>query len=329
MKRLRVLVCGSNYGRVYFEALRRRPDRFQPAGLLARGSGRSRELAAAAGVPMYRAAGELPPDIDLACAAVGTAAGQIVVELLGRGVHVLCEHPQPGEFLERAFEAATASGAVFHLNAHFGLLPAARAWIREGRRRIQAERPLFLTTMATDRSLYSLLDMLGQALGGVAMSGFDHAEPAGPLALLHGELGGVPAAFAIQAGSSSGERLPDGSPQYVLDHRAALGFSEGILTLLSIAGPVVWNSSLSRALSGPVWHPVPVGADVTARSLGEARVLANLEAVEVLAAHATGGKAPQWQSPEHILAVSRAWERISAALGRCGRRQGRARKGVQ
>ncbi len=316
MRRLRVLVCGSNYGRIYFEALRLKSERYEPVGLLARGSERSQKLAGNLRVPLFRTVHELPGRIDLACVALGAAAGDVVLDLLRRGIHVLCEHPRRPDFLKAALETAAAGGAVFHVNAHFGALPAARAFIQEAQERCEAEPPLFLEAMATDRSLYSLLDIVGQALGRLETAGFSRAGGEDrPLVTLRGRLGGVPALFEVQGALG---KLPDGSPEYIVDHRVALGFSEGVLTLLSVSGPVVWNHNLGRAPGGPLWQPVYLDVDVTARSLHEMRVLVNLEAIELLASHAADGNAPVFQSPEHMLGVSRSWERLSAALS--GRR---------
>lgn len=312
MRRLRVLVCGSSYGRIYFEALGLKREHYEPVGLLARGSEGSQKLAGNLLLPLFRTVHELPRRIDLACVALGAAAGDVVLDLLRRGIHVLCEHPQRPDFLRAALETAASGGAVFHVNAHFGSLPAARAWIQEARERREAEPPLFLGAMATDRSLYSLLDIAGQALGRLEIAGFGGADAEDrPLVTLRGRLGGVPALLEVQRALG---KLPDGSPEYVVDHRVALGFSEGVLTLLSVCGPVVWNHNLARALVGPLWRPVYLDEDVTARSLHEMRVLVNLEAIDLLAGHAADGEAPAFQSPEHILGVSRWWERISAGL---------------
>ena len=53
MSRMRVLVCGSNYGRTYITALARNPRKYQLAGILAQGSFRSHEVAALSDVSLY------------------------------------------------------------------------------------------------------------------------------------------------------------------------------------------------------------------------------------------------------------------------------------
>src|SRR5271165_634351 len=106
MSRMRVLVCGSNYGRAYITALARGPRKFELAGILAQGSLRSQQLAALNGVPLYRSTSELPDNLDLACAAMSSAAWPLVLQLVRRGIHVLCEHPYPADSLKRAVNLA-------------------------------------------------------------------------------------------------------------------------------------------------------------------------------------------------------------------------------
>src|SRR5262249_18031049 len=94
MNRIRVLVCGTNYGRAYLRAISRRADAFELVGVLARGSCRSHQVADENGVPLYLNLREMGKNVDLACAAMSSSAWPVVIKLLERGVHVLCEHPQ-------------------------------------------------------------------------------------------------------------------------------------------------------------------------------------------------------------------------------------------
>jgi len=124
MNRIRVLVCGTNYGRAYIGAILRRADTFELVGVLAKGSRRSHQIAAQNGVPLYVDLREMRKDVDLACAAMSSSAWPVVIKLLGRGVHVLCEHPQRSAALKAGLLLASRQRIKFHLNGHFGDLPA-------------------------------------------------------------------------------------------------------------------------------------------------------------------------------------------------------------
>ena len=108
MNPLHVLVCGTNYGRMYLEAIRLGGAGYRLAGILGRGSARSQQMACEHGVALYRCVEELAPGIDLACAAMGAAAFDVVLGLLARGIHVLCEHPQKVRYLQSALDAAAS-----------------------------------------------------------------------------------------------------------------------------------------------------------------------------------------------------------------------------
>ena len=56
MNALQVLVCGTNYGRIYLEAIRLGGPAYKLVGLLARGSPVSQQVARELGVPLYRRA---------------------------------------------------------------------------------------------------------------------------------------------------------------------------------------------------------------------------------------------------------------------------------
>ena len=67
---MRVLLCGTNYGSSYLQALHQNESGFVLAGIVAR-SERSRGMAAQCGVPFYTSVDEVPGDaVDAACVAV-------------------------------------------------------------------------------------------------------------------------------------------------------------------------------------------------------------------------------------------------------------------
>jgi thiazolinyl imide reductase len=307
-----VLVCGSNYGRAYIRALRRRPDAYQFAGLLARGSERSLRLAEECHVPFYAGPALVPTGIDLACVALGSAAFDVVLTLVERGVPVLLEHPVPGWQVEAAAAAAREHQTPVHVQTLFPAFDAPRRFISASRER---GLPLYLEVQVTDRALYAALDIVRQAFGPLAPD-LSRGPSTGPFDSLTGSLSGAPALLHVQRFRTSGGRLlDDGDPGYLVDCRMSAWWSEGILSLLSVAGPVVWTRPLRGGLDpvAPMWEgaerPAPRPAD-----LREAQTQCNLEAIEALAAHAAGGPAPAVQQLDHQLDVARSWEHVTRAL---------------
>ncbi|MDY7092861.1 MAG: Gfo/Idh/MocA family oxidoreductase [Acidobacteriota bacterium] len=322
----RALVCGSNYGRVYLEALAGQ-ERVRPVGLLASGSERSRALAGKHGLPLYRSASELPAGIDLALAALPSSANDVVLELLERGVPVLCEHPRSPTFVQQAFEIAKHVGVAFQINGHFGDLPAARSFAEVFRKQVSVSPPRFLQVTGQERSLYAVLDVLDRAWGGLEALKLREAsvdnerEPRSSSstawAHLAGTLGEVPIDLRIQVPPVS---PPDGSPSYWVDLQLAVGFDTGVLSLLSLAGPVVWNRNLARSAAEDraLWELVGGSSQgiqgPSPSELRRAREEANRAAVGRLVQVLEGADPEPVVTRHRLLALARAWELVGSRL---------------
>lgn len=312
----RVAVCGSNYGQAYLDALAESPGRFSVVALLARGSERSRRLAARHGIPLRHTAGELPAGVDLACAALPASADGVVLELLERGIHVLCEHPRGPDFIDRATATAEEAGVCFQVNGHFSDLPAPRAFADRCRERLAAGPLRFVELVAHERSLYAALDIFGRALPGLGDLEVERIGGAGGFVTFTGRLSQRPAreATALLQIQVPGAELADGSAGYLVDVRLCAGFDDGVLSLLSITGPVVWNANLARGAegSGGLWEIL--GAPATASELRNARSIANLEALERLVLEIETGDAGGAKDRRHVIDVARAWHTLGARL---------------
>jgi thiazolinyl imide reductase len=311
MKRLRVLVCGTNYGRIYLDAIALKPSRYELAGILAVGSARSRKVAAQHRAPLFHNVEELPGDIHLACAAMGSSGSDAVLALLDRGIHVVCEHPLRPAYLDAALARASKQNLCFHLNAHLAMLPAARKFIAECRSLLNGKPPAFVSVMATDRSLYATTDLLRHLLQDSPVFHLESRSVIPQFTILNGSFGPTGTSFQIQGSmSSDGTIRPDGGPGYLVDCRVAVATSAGMLTLMSINGPVVWNANYGGAkpATSALWKFVGTRTPPNARQLYSQRVRANLDSMDAIARHRNGQPAPDNQTPEHILAVSRLWE---------------------
>ncbi len=317
MNRIRVLVCGTNYGRAYLSAISRRADAFELVGVLAMGSSRSHQIAAENGVPLYVDLREMGKNVDLACAAMSSSAWPVVIKLLERGVPVLCEQPQRSAVLMAGLRLGSRRKVKFHLNGHFGNLPAARAFAKECSRLRKKANPVFLQALATERSLYGLLDIVKISLGSVDPCRMRVLHREKKFCLLGGTLGRLPSHLLVQVSGTKGARhLPDGSPAYLFDHRVAVGFPSGVLTLMSMSGPVVWNRAPARTMGArdSLWTSLYDQGTRTEDDLREQRIEANIAALESIRKAILCGQTDDAQRPTHILEVSRAWESIGRRL---------------
>ncbi|MEM8995676.1 MAG: Gfo/Idh/MocA family oxidoreductase [Acidobacteriota bacterium] len=319
----RVLLCGSNYGRTYLPAIEGSAGRFRCAGLFARGSERSRRLAASLDVPLYRRVGDLPAGaFEVAVVALPRAASGVADELLRRGVHVLLEHPRRADDLRSAHAAADTGGAAVHVNGHFTDLPAPRAFIDElarrrpggGGRHSEGE-VRHLEIVCQDRALYAALDILDAALPLDDLQ-IAAARPLGEFRSLDLLLGDPPTGgpLAVRLDVQAPPDAADGSPRYVVDVAITARLRGGSVTLQSLAGPAVWKVGLAQAApsDGALWRSLSPAPSLD--ELRRQRVEANLEALERLASAVETGRDDALVGRPRTLRVADAWGRIGDAL---------------
>jgi pyochelin biosynthesis protein PchG len=314
MNALQVLVCGTNYGRIYLEAIRLGGPAYTLVGVLARGSPVSERVASEYGIPLYRHVKDLPPGIHFACAAMGISGSDVVLGLLSRGIHVLCEHPQKPSHLRAALDLADSRDLCFHINGHFANLEAGAAFVDFCLRKSGVLPACFFHVTATDRSLYAVLDILRRVLLSFTPCEFNVTSQLPPFTTIQGLLGGIPVTFYLQ--SDSQRPLADGSPEYLVDHRIAAVFPSGILTLLSMNGPVIWNANLNQGTkpSELVFTVAHEDRALTVENLCEQRVCANLSAISALAQNIRDRVTPPEQTRDYLLEVSSLWEILGALL---------------
>jgi pyochelin biosynthesis protein PchG len=335
-KPMRALVCGTNFGRFYIEAVRAHPD-YALAGLLARGSAASRACARRLGVPLYTAVDQLPDGgIDVACVVVGStisggAGTELATGLLGRGIHVLQEHPVHLEELTASVRLARRQGVQYRLNTHYPYVAPVAAFTAAARRLTARRTPLFVDAATPVHLMHPLVDILGRALGGLRPWRF--AEPAPvpegfgpqPFRTVQGVLGGVPLTLRVHH-----EMDPADRDNHALHwHRVSVGTDAGVLTLADTHGPVLWSPRLHArrdadhrfVLDGPGTGHLDTPTTAVVGSPGTFReVFATLwpqaigrvldELRDAIAEHRDPLRASQYD-----LTACRVWSDLAAVLG--------------
>lgn len=253
---LRVVVCGTGFGRFYVRALRGMPDTFRLSGLLTRGGEYSRRYAEELGVPLYTSPDQLPDDIDAACVVVGSAVsggagGELARSLLERGLHVIQEHPVHHDELAEALRLARRNRAIYHLNPFYRHVEPVRRFLAAAGALRRSGPFLFIDATSAIQVLHPLLDILARALGGPRPWALSHplqADPevtvlaahAQPYRVLQATVAGVPLTLRVQNQLDPS----DGDNHALLWHRLALGTADGVLTLADTHGPVLWHPRL-------------------------------------------------------------------------------------
>ncbi|MEU2072019.1 Gfo/Idh/MocA family oxidoreductase [Streptomyces anulatus] len=332
---LRVLVCGTNFGRFYAEAVRRRPG-YLLAGVLSRGSAASRAYAQSLDVPFYTDVDDLPDDIDAACVAVSSSISggpgtELARALMDRGIHVLQEHPVHLTELTDNLKHARKRGVQYRLNTHYPHVAPVRAFIEAARRLVQRQRPLFVDAATPVHLMHPLVDILGQAMG--TLRPWRFADPAPlpaeigpqPFRSLHGVFAGVPLTLRVHH-----QLDPSDRDNHALHwHRISVGTEGGVLTLADTHGPVLWSPRLHIGrdtdrrfvLDGPGTGRLGLGTTAVVGTTGSFRmVFSDLwpEAIGTALdglreAVAQGGDV--LRAGQYDLAVCRIWTDLAARLG--------------
>ncbi|SCK35063.1 Gfo/Idh/MocA family oxidoreductase [Streptomyces sp. WMMB 322] len=247
--RPRVAVAGTGFGRAYLAAFERPGFPFELAGIIARGSARSKACAEHYGVPLWAGPEEVPDGVDLACVAVGGVmtggrGPQLAQELMRRGIHVLHEHPLHPDELVACLRAARERRVVFRMNTHYPHVEPVRRFLNAAQEATARQRPLFVDVTCAFQVLYTIFDILGEALGGIRPFGIHGVleEPAGgaappPYRSLSGRFAGVPMTFRLQ--NELVASAPDNYSHML--HRITIGYDGGHLTLVNTHGPVQWS----------------------------------------------------------------------------------------
>lgn len=334
--RPRVIVCGTGFGRVYLAAFDRPGCPFELAGILAQGSSRSRACAQHYGVELFTEVADLPADIDIACVVVGSGVlggpgADLAQGLMGRGIHVLQEHPVHHDELAACLRAANRNGVCYHLNTHYVHLAPVREFIIAARMLLRDQDAVYVDAVCGIQVAYTLLDILCRALGGLRP--WDLATVGGrsadrrPFRSLEGMIAGVPLTMRVQ--NELDPRHPD-SNVHIL-HRITIGTDSGNLLLANTHGPTIWSPrqhmprhtaelvTLDQADSdvldvpsaapiGPPQAPSQRAAVAGLWPAGVRRALGQLHA-------AMTGRDDTMTAGQYHLGLSRLWQRLTDVLG--------------
>lgn len=340
--KLRAIVCGTKFGRIYLKAFREPDMPVALTGILGLGSERSRRCAAHYGVPLFTAVDQLPADIDIACVVVGSGVGggegaTLAQALMRRGIHVLQEHPLLPVELAACLRTARESRVQYHLNTHYVTIAPVRRFIAAARRLREHGRLAFIDAACSIQVAYTLFDILGEALGSLRPWGFAPPQPwpeavrrlAGtppPYRCLEGVLAGIP--FTLRVQNALDPADPDNHSHFL--HRITIGAAGGCLTLADTHGPVTWTprlhlpasaASLAAIDEAPEDHlDEPAFAAAGAEAVTHRDVLGRIwpqgvaVALSRLAAAIRAEESPLRRGQYH-LAVCELWQHVTRLLG--------------
>lgn len=245
---LKVIVCGTTFGRVFMQGIQSMPDKFQLVGIVARGSAQAVKCAAEYDVPLIHHIDDIDRDkVDLACviirsAIAGGAGTDIANQLLAKGIHVMQEFPVHQSELGTCLRTARQSNCYYEVDGFYADVESVRNFIQAANQILAKSQPAYIDAACSLQMLYPLVDILGKALGGFRPWSFQLLSPPqeGQFCSFSGQIRGIPLFLRVQ--NQINPKDPD-NHMHVM-HRITIGTNSGNLQLTDTHGLVLWNPKM-------------------------------------------------------------------------------------
>ncbi len=331
----RLLVCGTNFGRVYLKGIEK-SNQFSIAGILSKGSEQSKQVAKEYGVPLYTDIKEIDKTMfDAACVVVrstvvGGKGSNIANQLLNKGISVLQEHPVHYNDLVKSLKIARENNCRYQINSFYPHVSSVHKFIKCGKKILDKSTPLYIDASCSIQVLFPMIDILGKLLNGFRpwkLHAVEKGMESSPFSMVVGEIKGIPVTLKVQ--NQIDPKDPDNNG--MLLHRIVLGTSEGSLILNDSNGDVLWNPQMyvphnedgvldmygdNKYISLPVTELISNACDMTYKNvyediwpLGIQRALSNFEKL-------IKDKKAQTMQMQYQLTACQLWKEISDMIGK-------------
>lgn len=248
-KNLRVVVCGTRFGRVYLKGIEKLKGKCTLVGILARGSAQAEKCAKQYNVPLYTDPDQITKEnVDIVCvvirsAVLGGKGTELSLKMLEKGISVIQEHPVHYEDVVKCKRAAIENNAYYKVNGFYPNLKTVGKFIETSRKLLEKSEILYIDAACSMQVLYPLVDILGQAIGGFKPWSLKLDNPNDEkniFASLSGELKGIPLNLRVMNAMDTSD--PDNHTHLL--HRITLETTKGTLMLTDSNGTVLWNPSM-------------------------------------------------------------------------------------
>mgnify|MGYP001625331087 CR=1 FL=1 len=247
-RQLKVLVCGTNFGRVYLKGLER-SNKHKIAGIFSQGSEQSKKIAEEYNVPLITDMDKVDKnEFDMACVvirstAVGGKGTEISKALLKKGIHVIQEHPVHYRDIVELLRCAKENNCIYQVNSFYPYIKNVHVFIEKSNKLLKKCSPIYIDAMCSTQVLFPMISIIGKTLQGFhpwRLQLIETGEYNLPFKLLIGEIRGIPVVFKIQ--NQLDPKDPDNNG--FLLHKIMLGTTEGSLCLDNSNGFVIWSPQM-------------------------------------------------------------------------------------
>lgn len=259
-KKLRVLVCGVTFGRMYIKGVLKCSDKFELAGILSTGSAESKLISKKYNVPLYTSICDLQEnEFDLACVVirstiVGGMGTEIAIQLLDKGISVLQEQPVHYDDLMQCLKIVSKRKVMYYVNNFYRDLDIMKKMFDIVNELRKKSKIISIDVVSSVQVLFPILDILGEILEGFVEWDFSNKiySENYPYSIINGHIHNVPILFQIQNHINSSN--PDNDALVL--YRIIINFDIGTLILTDTNGNIMWIPRIF-VLKGDMDRDVP------------------------------------------------------------------------
>lgn len=331
IEKLKVLVCGTTFGRFYINAINL-SDKFVLSGILSNGSVNSRKLAEEYKVDLFTRLDEIKKGIfDLACVVirssiVGGEGSEIAKELMKKGISVIQEQPVHEDEIIDNYRQAKLSNVFYGMNTFYPYLDKSLEYIS-----ISGKLKKFsdIKVVEATCSIHVLLPFLGileKLFIGVSPFYISSClSKSGCYTIVTGNIKGKPLILNIQNQINPGD--PDN--YYNMLYRISISTNSGNLLLTEANGFITWQpriyhdnkKNLNNIDNGLAFNSIPIMQLISGSSSDTINCLykdmypkAILNYLRENEQNILSGKFDKIKI-KHCIEVCRLWKNISKVLG--------------
>lgn len=242
-KRLKTIVCGTNFGEFYLKALEKMNLDFQIVGIIGRGSERTKRISKKYNVPLYFNVEELPSDIDLACVIVrsegtGGDGTELCIALLNKGIHVIQEQPVYQKHLYKCYKLAREKNLIYLTANLYSNLSNIECFAMYARKLNEFSTLEYISASFSTQLSYIALDLLAiSGISGDLDLDDNIVKGLGPFDILYGKIGTTP--ILIEFNNQLNPKFPDYNMHLMYSFK--FYYDDGVLSINDAYGDVTWR----------------------------------------------------------------------------------------
>lgn len=252
MKKIRIVVCGTGFGRFYLEAVRKLPQLFELKGIVSRGSSESRETARRLQVPLITELKDVnPKDVDAACVVVkssivGGKGTELAKQFMAKGIHVIQEQPIHYDDYKECLAASRRGKCLYQLNTFYPELESVKIFLKAAEKLEETADITYVKAESSIQVLFPLLAILNKLLHGLRPAELEVLQ--GKLkqrfVTINGQIREIPVVISLD--NQMDIYRPESN--VTMFHRIILGTDRGTLELTDSHGSVLWTPFLHESL---------------------------------------------------------------------------------